>query len=79
MPRTTVDIDASVLRELKGIQRREHVSLGRLVSRLLAEALAGRHRSPRSADFRWIRRKMKPLVDLADKEAVYAALDGERE
>lgn len=52
--------------------------MGTIVSELLAEALA-RRRSPRTRPaFRWISREMKALVDLSDKEAVYAALDAER-
>ena len=76
--RTTLDIDDPVLREVKAIHEREGRSMGAVVSELLAEALAGR-RSPRTRpSFRWISRDMKALVDLADKEAVYAALDAER-
>jgi len=40
MPRTTIDIDASVLRELKRLQKRAHKSLGQLISELVATALA---------------------------------------
>ena len=42
MPRTTVDIDAPLLRDLKRLQKREGLSLGRLVSDLLGEALGER-------------------------------------
>jgi hypothetical protein len=76
MPRTTIDIDAPILRELKRRQKRAGKSLGRLVSDLLAQALyqtnVGRA-SPSS--FRWIARSMRAQIDLADKEAVYEALD----
>ena len=41
MPRTTVDIDASVLRELKRRQERERKTLGQLISELLAKAMDG--------------------------------------
>ncbi len=76
MARTTVDIDAPILRDLKRLQRREGKSLGRLVSDLLAEALARRRAAQgRRAPFRWISRSMHARVDLADKEALYAALD----
>jgi len=76
MPRTTIDIDAPILRELKRRQKQEGKSLGRLVSDLLAHALhqsRGDRGSPPS--FRWIARSMRAQVDLADKEAVYEALD----
>jgi len=75
MSRTTVDIDPSVLRELKRLQRREGKSLGRLVSELLATALAQKEPSP-SAAFDWISRPMGAVIDLEDKEAVRRALDG---
>ena len=75
--RTTLDIDAPILEELKGLQAREKKSLGRLVSDLLAGALAAR--TATSGDERaqpvWIARPMQALVDLADKETVYAAMN----
>jgi hypothetical protein len=52
--------------------------MGAVVSELLADALA-RRRAPRARPaFRWISRPMNALVDLSDKDAVYAALDAER-
>ncbi len=76
MARTTLDIDTPVLEELKRIRKREGKSLGRLVSELLTDAL-GRRRSQVSeaAGFEWISKPMRARVDLADKDAVYAALD----
>ena len=76
--RTTLDIDAPILREVKALHEREGRSMGAIVSELLAEALAGRLLSPAAPAFRWTSRDMKPLIDLADKEAVYAALDAGR-
>jgi hypothetical protein len=73
--RTTIDIDDPILREFKTIQKREGRSIGTIVSKLLAEALARRRPSHARPPFRWTSRPMKSLVDLADKEAVYAALD----
>ena len=75
--RTTLDIDDPILREVKAIHEREGRSIGAIVSELLAEALARRRPSRARPSFRWISREMKSLVDLADKEAVYAALDAE--
>jgi hypothetical protein len=64
------------LRDLKRRQRREGKSLGRLVSDLLARAL---HHSDfglaSPSSFRWISPPMHAQVNLADKKAVYAALD----
>jgi hypothetical protein len=76
--RTTLDIDDPVLREVKAIHQSEGRSMGTVVSELLAEALARRRSSRARPSFRWISREMKALVDLSDKEAVYAALDAER-
>ena len=76
--RTTLDIDAPILREVKALHEKEGRSMGAVVSELLAEALARRRSSRARPSFRWTSRDMKPLVDLLDKEAVYAALDAGR-
>lgn len=74
--RTTVDFDASVLRELKRLQKREGKALGPLVSDLVAQALALRKASPEGRQpFAWISRPMGARVDLTDKDAVQARLD----
>ncbi|MGH3136297.1 MAG: antitoxin [Gaiellaceae bacterium] len=73
MPRTTIDIDAAVLRELENRKQREGKTLGRLVSELLAVALA-RHDEPTPA-FEWYSQPMHARIDLEDKEAVRRALD----
>lgn len=78
MPRTTIDIDAPIFRDLKRRQKQEGKSLGRVVSDLLAQAL---HQSKldqaSSTSFRWIARSMHAQIDVADKEAVHEALDRE--
>lgn len=80
MARTTIDIDTPILKDLKRLQKRQQKSLGRLVSDLLAEALALHRSSAREKhEFRWSAQQMKPLIDIADKEAVYAALDDSQE
>ena len=76
--RTTLDIDAPILREVKALHEREGRSMGAIVSELLAEALARRRSRRARPSFRWTSRDMKRLIDLSDKEAVYAALDAER-
>jgi len=73
--RTTVDIEAPVLKDLRELQRREGGTLGQVVSRLLAEALARRPKKPSPPVFEWTSRPMGALVDLADKDVVYAVLD----
>lgn len=73
MARTTIDIDPSVLADLKLRQRREGKSLGRLVSELLAERL-DRDALPPAEPFEWRARSLNATVDLDDKEAVRRAL-----
>jgi hypothetical protein len=73
--RTTIDIDAPILREVKAIHEREGRSIGAIVSELLAEALAQRRRSAARAPFRWTARAMKAVVDLGDKESKSAVFD----
>ena len=75
MPRTTIDIDAAVLRALKKRQRLEGKSLGQLVSELLATSLR-EEREPPPEPFAWVAKPMRPLVDIEDKDAVYRVLDG---
>ena len=75
MPRTTLDIDAPLLKELKKLQKQEGRSLGKLVSQLLAEALARRKTHPAPPRLEWVSRPMQPLVSLSDKEAIYGILD----
>ncbi len=77
--RTTLDIDDPILREVKGLHVKEGRSMGAIVSELLADALARRRASARKRpSFNWTTRSMRALVDLSDKDAVYAALDDER-
>ena len=75
MPRTTLDIDASILREVRVLQEREGRSMGRIVSELLGEALALRKGPGEAPQLAWVSRPMRALVDLSDKEALNAALD----
>jgi hypothetical protein len=72
--RTTIDIDAPVLQELKERQRREGKTLGALASELLARALAEEETPSRSVT--WHTQDMgDPAVDLDDKDALWAVLD----
>lgn len=73
MPRTTLDLDASVLRALKRRQRKEGKTMGRIASELLAQALAADAEPARP--FQWVAKPMGALVDLDDKDAVWRALD----
>ncbi len=73
MPRTTIDIDAAVFRELKERQQREKKTLGGLVSELLAGALHAESRGRQA--FEWTSQPMGARVDLDDKEAMRRALE----
>jgi hypothetical protein len=74
MPRTTIDLDAGVMRELRRRKRASGQSLGQLASELLASAL--REPAGERAAVRWRTADMRARVDLEDKEALHRALDG---
>ncbi len=71
--RTTIDLDPTVLRELKLRASEERKSLGQVASELLAPALK-RQRSS-AGDFVWTPARGHLLVDLEDKDALYRVLD----
>ena len=75
MARTTVDIDASVLRELKKRQERERKTLGQLISELLAKALESENADIVPRPFTWVTKDLRPRVDLEDKDALWSILD----
>ena len=76
MTRTTIDIDPTVLRQLKARQRREGKTLGRLVSELLSTAMeADGDEPPPPAPLAGSSRPMRALGDLDDPEALRRALD----
>ncbi len=74
--KTTVNIDDSILKELKALQEKQGQSLGRVISELLRRALR-LHPAPKrdSQPPHWIPRAMRARVDLADKDAVFAAME----
>jgi hypothetical protein len=78
--RTTIDLDPTVLKELKRRSRRASKSMGQLASELLATSLGEQEsRQKYPATLEWIAKDLgRPLVDLEDKEAVRAALDAPR-
>lgn len=80
MARTTLDIDGSVLRELRRRGEQEHKSMGQLASELLAQALASQPPGDAENAFAWTSDELgRPRVDLEDKEAVRRALDQQQE
>ena len=68
--RTTLDIDGSVLQQLKEYQRDRGESLGALASELLAKALAETTPERAPQPLKWVTRPMGARVDLEDREAV---------
>lgn len=75
--RTTLDLADPVLKELKEVSMEEGGSLGEVASRLLADALSVRARGRKTkTQLDWSSQPMGARVDLADKDAVYRALDG---
>jgi len=75
--RTTLNLDDPVLADLKRLQRKEGKPLGELASELLASAIAERkHATVPPLRLQWTSRPMGALIDLYDKEAIFAALEG---
>lgn len=75
MARTTVDIDASVLRALKKRQEQERKTLGQLISELLAKAMEAEDSGRAAKPLSWVTKDLQPRVDLDDKDALWSALD----
>lgn len=77
--RTTLDLDSSVLEQLKEQQRRQkNKTLGQLASELLAKALAQVSEVPATKPLAWIVQPMQARVDLEDSDAVQRILDEDR-
>lgn len=77
--RTTVNIDDPILKEVKALQKKQGKSLGRLITDLLARALHQERRSAKQEPTpqpAWISRGMGARIDVGDKEALHAAMDG---
>jgi hypothetical protein len=74
--RTTIDLDPTLLRELKQRARREGKTLGRLASEVLSTALAQEAPAAPPPPLAWSSRPMGALIDLDDPDAVRRALDG---
>jgi hypothetical protein len=75
--RTTIDLDPTVVKELKRRSKGAGKSMGQVASELLASSLREQAGGPRSpSGLTWIAKNLgRPLVDLEDKEAVRAVLD----
>jgi hypothetical protein len=78
MPRTTLDLDPSVLEQLRRRAAGERKSMGQVASERLAVGL-GEGAQKELPRLRWPSRRMgKPRVDLEDKDALWKALDEQR-
>ena len=53
MAPTTTNIENSVLKEVKNLQKQDGRSIGRIVSQLLAEVLAQRKNKAKASRFKW--------------------------
>ena len=58
MPRTTINIDDPILKEIKGLQKKEGQAISKIVSQLLAEALAQRKTPGATPKLDWVSRPM---------------------
>lgn len=71
-----MNLDASVLGQLKRRQHKERRPLSELVNQLLARALAETESSDDAGrPLRWTSRAMRARIDLEDKDALLQALD----
>lgn len=76
MSRTTMNIEDTVLSELKELQQTEDRPLGDLASELLAEALTARKtKKAKPRPFRWKSWSLGLKIDLRDKETLHRILD----
>ena len=75
--RTTINLDAMIVKELKRRSKGAGKSMGQLASELLATSLREQTGRPRNrGGLTWIAKDLgRPLVDLEDKEAMRARLD----
>ena len=76
--RTTIDLDAPILKDLKELQQLEGKSLGRLASDLLAQAIRDRRDAMHQAaepQFNWITSAMGAKIDLSDKNLLLDSID----
>jgi hypothetical protein len=75
--RTTLDLDSSVLEQLRRRARAEQKSMGQIASERLAVALE-EDPSVELAPLDWpIQHMGRPKVDLQDKDALWRVLEGD--
>ena len=77
MPRTTLNLDAEVLAELKRRAKRQHRPLGEVASEELSRAFESGRDAVTSPLAAWKTYDMgEPAVPLEDKDALWDLLDG---
>lgn len=77
MPRTTFDLDGTVLDDLRRRAAAEGKSMGQVASELLAIGLHDGTAAAEQPPLRWARKDLGLKVDLEDKDAVWRILDAE--
>ncbi len=76
MPRTTLNLDPAVLREVKRRAKNQGKSIGDVISEIVSPALAGTKPTRGHPKLHWLTGPMGPAkVDLEDKEAIRQAVD----
>jgi hypothetical protein len=77
MTRTTLDIDPTVLAQLRERAAAERKSMGQLVSEGLARDF-GKEPASELPPLNWVRKDMGPFkIDIEDKDALWQLLDGD--
>lgn len=76
MARTTLDLDSTVLEELKKLKLKEGKPMGQLASELMSQALAEERSAETNKPLQWTAKSMNAQVDIEDKEAVNRLING---
>lgn len=76
--KTTLELEKPIYDKLKSLALKEGKTLKKLMDEIILLGMKARA-SPKRKAFRWPgSADLRPRVDLSDKEAVEAAIDGER-
>ncbi len=76
MPRTTVDLDSDVLKDLKQRAAREGTTLSRILNSIARLSLGRPRTRPRALRLPTIPGKPRPGVNVEDREALWDLMDG---
>lgn len=76
MRRTTIAIEDDLFRSLKQQAAKDGVTLGSLVNRLLRGGLRGTTRGAFKFHLTTVKGRLRPGVDLEDKDALFDLMDG---